>query len=242
MSASPHTAMILAAGFGTRMRPLTLERPKPMLEVGGRALIDHMIDRLAAAGVRRVIVNVHYLADMMEAHASARTDVEVLISDERAAILETGGGVRKALPLLGDQPVFVCNTDAIWHEYNGSALAALHAAFDPTDMDARLMLAPLAQTLGFDGPGDFFCDAEGRISHRDDALSAPFAYTGVQIINPTILAAEAIAPFSFMRVWRRLMAQRRVFGSALEGFWMHVGDPAALEAARARWQAFQAAR
>lgn len=231
---TPTTAMVLAAGFGTRMRPLTDNRPKPLIEVGGRALIDHMLDRLIEAGVTRVVVNVHYCADQLEAHVRRRRDVEVLISDERAQLLETGGGVRKALDLLGTAPIFVCNTDSIWDEDTPGAVRALAEGFDPSRMGARLLLADISRSLGFDGAGDFMRDADGRLHQRGEAPSAPFAYTGVQIVDPMLLADERVEPFSFMRIWRRLIDDGRLHGAVLDGFWMHVGDPIALAAAERR--------
>lgn len=234
MSAVPKVAMVLAAGHGTRMRPLTLAKPKPLIEVGGRALIDHMLDRLAAAGVERVVVNVHYLADHLEAHVRARRDLEIEISDERALLLETGGGVRKALDRLGGGPIFVCNTDAIWDEETPGAVASLAQGFDPARMGARLLLAKIERSLGFDGAGDFFLEPDGRLRRRGDADSAPFAYTGVQIVDLDWLREEPIEPFSFMRIWQRMIEDRRLFGAVLDGFWMHVGDPGALAQAEAR--------
>jgi MurNAc alpha-1-phosphate uridylyltransferase len=228
------TAMVLAAGLGTRMRPLTLTRPKCLVTVGGRTLMDHMLDRLVAAGVERVVVNVHAHADMLEAHLASRKDVEILISDERALLMDTGGGVRKALPLIGRDPYIHCNTDSIWEEPDGSAIARLVAGFDPQSMDARLMLADMDNCLGFDSPGDFTMDAAARIALRGDCPSAPFAWTGVQVVNPDILAGEPVEPFSFKRLWLRAQAAGRLYGAPLGGFWMHVGDPVARDEAEAR--------
>lgn len=228
------TAMVLAAGLGTRMRPLTLNKPKCLVTVGGRTLMDHMLDRLVAAGVTRVVVNVHAHADLLEAHLRTRRDVEILISDERALLMDTGGGVRKALPLIGDAPYIHCNTDSIWEEPNGSAIARLVAGFDAATMDARLMLADMDACLGFDGAGDFTMDDAARIHLRGAAPAAPFAWTGVQVVNPAILADEPIEPFSFKRLWERSQAAGRLFGAPLGGFWMHVGDPAARDEAEAR--------
>jgi MurNAc alpha-1-phosphate uridylyltransferase len=230
----PKTAMVLAAGLGTRMQPLTLDRPKALVTVQGRALIDHVLDRLIAAGVERAVVNVHAFADMLEAHVRARRDVEVVVSDERARLMETGGGCRQARALLGDAPVFVCNIDSVWEETGGSALARLAAGFDPARMGARLMLAAMDAQLGYDGAGDFDMDGSGRIGFRGDNPAAPWAYTGAQVIDPAILDEEPLEPFSFTRIWRRLAEQDRLFGAALDGYWMHVGDPQAREAAEAR--------
>ncbi|MDX2236708.1 MAG: nucleotidyltransferase family protein [Hyphomonadaceae bacterium] len=230
---TPNTAMVLAAGLGTRMRPLTNDRPKALVEVGGRALIDHMLDRLRDAGVSRVVVNVHAFADMLEAHLAQRRDLSVTMSDERARLMETGGGVKQARDLLGDAPILVANIDSVWEEPAGSAIARLCAA-PPAPGSARLMLAAMDQCLGFDGAGDFHMDALQRLRFRDDDPSAPWAYTGVQIIDPAILDAEPLEPFSFTRVWRRLAAQGLLCGEPLGGFWMHVGDPEARAAAEAR--------
>lgn len=228
------TAMVLAAGLGTRMRPLTLTRPKCLVAVGGRTLMDHMLDRLVAAGVTRVIVNVHAFADMLETHLRSRKDVEILISDERAQLMDTGGGVRKALPLIGEAPYLHCNTDSLWEEPDGSAIARLVHGFDPETMDARLMLADMECCLGFDGPGDFVMDDRARIALRGPAPRAPFAWTGVQVVNPAVVAREPEGVFSFKRIWEKSQAAGRLYGAPLGGFWMHVGDPAARDAAEAR--------
>lgn len=234
MSATPHTAMVLAAGLGTRMRPLTNDRPKALVRVRGRALIDHVLDRLIAAGVERAVVNVHAFADLLEAHIKRRTDIEIVISDERAQLMETGGGVRQARPLLGDDPIVVCNIDSVWEEPTGSAIARLCAGFDAAKAGARLMLAAMDQQLGYEGAGDFFMDAQGVLSFRDALPHSPWAYMGVQIIDPRIVDSEPLEPFSFTRVWRRLQAEGRLHGAPLGGYWMHVGDPEARAQAEAR--------
>jgi len=230
------TAMVLAAGLGTRMRPLTNTRPKCLVTVNGKTLMDHMLDRLAGAGITRVVVNVHAFADMLEAHLKTRRDrdLEILISDERAQLMETGGGVRQALHLLGDAPFVVCNTDSIWEEPQGSAIKRLIDGFDFARMDSRLMLADMNACLGFDTPGDFTMSDLGTIALRGAAASAPWAYTGVQIVRPDTIANEPIEPFSFKRIWERSIFSGRLFGGTLDGFWMHVGDPAARDAAEAR--------
>ncbi|MEQ1617701.1 MAG: nucleotidyltransferase family protein [Terricaulis sp.] len=230
----PATAMVLAAGLGTRMRPLTDDRPKALVAVRERALVDHVLDRLVQAGVKRAVVNVHAFADMLEAHVRLRRDIEILISDERARLMETGGGVKQARALLGDDPIVVCNIDSVWEEPQGSAIARLAAEFDPSIMSARLMLAAMDQCLGFHGAGDFFMDEAGLLSLRGPMPHAPWAYTGVQIIDPRIVDEEELTPFSFMRVWKRLQGDGRLFGAPLGGFWMHVGDPQARAAANAR--------
>ncbi|MBI3439069.1 MAG: nucleotidyltransferase family protein [Proteobacteria bacterium] len=234
MSAVPETAMVLAAGLGTRMRPLTNDRPKAMVQVAGRALIDHVLDRCVEAGVKRAIINVHAFADFLEAHLKRRGDIEIIISDERALLMETGGGVRQARALLGDKPVFLCNIDSVWTEPQGSAMARLARGFDPSRMGAQLMLAAMDQQLGYDGAGDFFMDENGVLSFRDALPHTPWAYMGAQIISPPIIDSEPLEPFSFTRVWRRLSQEGRLYGAPLGGFWMHVGDPQAKEQAEAR--------
>lgn len=230
----PHTAMVLAAGLGTRMRPLTNDRPKALVTVSGKALIDHVLDRLIAAGVKRAVVNVHAFADLLEAHVKRRNDIEIVISDERAQLMETGGGVRQARALLGDAPIVVCNIDSVWEEPHGSAVARLCEGFDPAKSGARLMLAAMDQQLGYDGVGDFTMDEAGALSFRDALPHTPWAYMGAQIIDPAIVDAEPLEPFSFTRVWRRLAAEGRLHGAPLGGYWMHVGDPEARAQAEAR--------
>jgi MurNAc alpha-1-phosphate uridylyltransferase len=226
--------MVLAAGLGTRMRPLTNDRPKALVQVGGRALIDHVLDRCVEAGVKRAIVNVHAFADMMEAHLKRRGDIEIVISNERARLMETGGGVRQARALMGDKPVFIANIDSIWTEPHGSAMTRLADGFEPKRMGALLMLAAMDHQLGYEGAGDFFMDERGRIMFRDALPHTPWAYMGVQIINPAIVDLEPLEPFSFTRIWRKLAREERLYGAPLGGYWMHVGDPAAREAAEAR--------
>ncbi len=228
----PTTAMVLAAGLGTRMRPLTDDRPKALVEVAGRALIDHVLGRLAAAGVKRAVVNVHAFADRLEAELAGRSDLEIVISDERAQLLETGGGLKKARPLLGDAPVLVCNIDSIWTEDN--ALSRLIAAWDPARMDDLLMTIPLERAMGFDGAGDFFGDSAGRLTFRGAAPSAPLAYIGAHIISPKTIDGWPDGAFRATTHWRDMAARGRLFGVVTEGLWMHVGDPAARDAAEAR--------
>ncbi len=231
---TPHTAMVLAAGLGTRMKPLTNDRPKALVTVAGRALIDHVLDRLVAASVKRAVVNVHAFADLLEAHLKRRHDIEIVISDERALLMETGGGVRQARPLLGDDPIVVCNIDSVWDEPSGSAIARLARGFNPEKMSARLMLASMDEQLGYDGAGDFLAEPDGRIAFRDERPRAPWAYMGAQIVDPRIVDAEPLKPFSFTRIWRRLADEGRLYGAPLGGYWMHVGDPEARAQAEAR--------
>lgn len=232
MSAVPvRTAMLMAAGLGTRMRPLTLHTPKPLIRVGGRSLIDHVLDVLVAAGVQRAVVNVHWLADAMAVHLAARRDIEILISDERDRLLETGGGFVKALPLLGDDPVLVANTDAFWWPLSVEPLQRLIAAFDPARMDEMLLLADPARSLGYDGAGDFFLGEDGRLTRRGAAQAAPFAFAGIRLVDPSGYRGEPPEPFSANRVWERSLAAGRLHGLPLDAFWLHVGDPQALEQA-----------
>ncbi len=230
----PTTAMVLAAGLGTRMRPLTDDRPKALVEVAGKPLIDHMLDRLADAGARTAVVNVHYFADRLEDHLRRRTRPRIVISNEREQLLETGGGLKKARALLGEDPIWAANIDSVWTEGSTPALTALARAWDPARMDACLLLAPLERTSGFDGQGDFFLGEDGRLSHRGDRPAAPYAYIGVQIIKPQAVDDGPEGPFSLFGVWMRMIEQGRLYGVVLDGFWMHVGDPRALKAAEAK--------
>lgn len=226
--------MVLAAGLGTRMRPLTDDRPKALVEVAGKALVDHMLDRLADAGAQTAVVNVHYFADQLEAHLATRTQPRIVVSDERAQLLETGGGLKLARPLLGEAPVWAANIDSVWTERSGPALGALARTWDPERMDACLLLAPLDQSLGFDGKGDFLLGEDGRLTHRGDRPSAPYAYIGVQIIKPQAVDEGPDGPFSLFGVWMKMIAAGRLYGVVLDGEWMHVGDPQALKAAEAK--------
>jgi MurNAc alpha-1-phosphate uridylyltransferase len=231
---APKTALVLAAGLGTRMRPLTNDRPKALVEVGGRPLIDHVLDRLADAGVETAVVNVHAFADQMESHLAHRPSPHVLISDERARLMDSAGGLKKARGLLGEEPIFVANIDSVWTENGVGALETMIRAWDPDRMDDLLLLAPLDQTLGFEGAGDFFMDDEGRLTHRGVAEHAPYAFIGMQILKPQIVDHGPDEPFSIFPEWLKLSEQGRLHGVVLDGFWMHVGDPAARDAAEAR--------
>jgi MurNAc alpha-1-phosphate uridylyltransferase len=234
---TPATAMVLAAGLGSRMRPLTDDRPKALVEVAGKALVDHMLDRLADAGVETAVVNTHHFAERLKAHLAGRTRPRILISDERAALLETGGGLKKARPLLGENPIWAANIDSVWIEGATPALPALAEAFDAARMDACLLLAPMDRVMGLDGPGDFFLGHDGRLTHRGAAPAAPYAYIGVQIIKPQAVDDGPDGPFSLFATWRELMAAGRLYGVVMDGLWMHVGDPQARDAAEARLKA-----
>lgn len=235
---APKTAMVLAAGLGTRMRPLTDDRPKALVEVGGRALIDHVLDRLAGAGVEMAVVNVHWFADRLEAHLAGRAVPRILISDEREALLETGGGLKKARPLLGDDPVFVANIDSVWTDHGQEGWAQdLVRLWDPARMDACLLLARREGSIGFEGDGDFFLGEDGRLTFRGEAASAPFAYMGVHITRPDYADGGPDGAFSLSPLWRRSAAAGRLYGCVLDGDWMHVGDPQARDEAEAKLSA-----
>jgi N-acetyl-alpha-D-muramate 1-phosphate uridylyltransferase len=226
--------MVMAAGLGLRMRPFTESRPKALVEVGGKALIDHILDRLEAAGVTRAVVNVHAFADQMEAHLGRRRSPQIIVADERAALLETGGGLKRARALLGEAPIWVANSDYVWMEGADDALAMVAEAWDPAAMDACLIVVPKARTQGFDTPGDFFRDSAGRLTHRGAAAEAPYHCFGVEIIDPQRVYAVAAEKFSLFQVWNAAAHAGRLHGIVPDGFWMQVGDPAALAAAEAR--------
>ncbi len=230
----PTTAMVLAAGLGKRMRPITTTTPKPLVEVGGRALIDYALDRLMQAGIKRAVVNVHYLADLVEAHVSRRAAPAIVISDERERLLETGGGLKKALPLLGDAPFLTLNSDSLWIEGPRPNLPRLLDAWDPERMDVLLLLAPIATSLGYDGAGDFSMDTQGRLRRRRDREVTPFVYAGVSVMKPELLADTPDGAFSANLLYDRALVDNRLYGLRLDGQWLHVGDPSALQAAEER--------
>ncbi len=237
-ASTPTTAMVLAAGLGTRMRPLTDDRPKALVEVAGAALIDHVLRRLGESGVERAVVNVHWFAERLESHLAARAEgPEILISDERAELLETGGGLKKAATLLGTDPVFVANIDSVWTDNSApgdTALNQLARMWNPSTMDAVLLLARREGSIGFEGGGDFFLAGDGRLTFRGEAAEAPFAYMGVHICRPDYVADGPDGPFSLSGFWRRSAAAGRLYGCVLNGDWMHVGDPQARDAAEAK--------
>ncbi len=220
--------MMLAAGMGKRMRPLTAMTPKPLIEVAGKALIDHGLDRLAAAGIEKVVVNVHYLADLVQIHVSHRNIPEPVISDERGRLLDTGGGIVKALPLLGADPFFLMNSDSFWVEGATPNLEQLIDAWDGSQMDALLLLAPMVKSYGYDGIGDFFMTPEGRLLRRQERSVAPFVYAGVALFHPRLFDDAPEPPFSLNTLFDRAIDQGRLFGSRMEGIWLHVGTPKAI--------------
>ena len=233
-SLMPGTAMVFAAGLGARMRPITHTLPKPLVKVGGAALIDHCLDRFAQNGVERAIVNVHWLADRIEAHLAQRTQPRIVISDERARLLDQGGGIKRILPLLGDAPFFLCNTDAFWIEGPRSNLRRLADMFDPERMDAALLVASAAGAVGVDWPGDFTMSPDGRLEARDPRRVAPFVYTGIGIIKPRLFASQAEDVFRLAPLLFEAARKGRLFGMRLDGLWLHVGRPESIaEAERA---------
>jgi MurNAc alpha-1-phosphate uridylyltransferase len=235
MSAEIKTAMVLAAGLGTRMLPLTDRVPKALIPVAGRTLLDRVLDKLAAAGVTRAVVNVHHFADQVEAHLKARTDLEVLISDERAGLLDSGGGIQHARALLGEDPIFVANIDSLWVDSATPVLEALKAAWDPARMDLLLLLVARGNGIGFEGPQGFLMDGAGRLTHSTSPeVVTPFANVGFGILKPRILDGQHDAAFSIIPIWHRLQAEGRLYGQVMDAFWMHVGDPAARDSAEAR--------
>ncbi len=231
------TAMVLAAGLGQRMRPITLTLPKPLVRIGGRAMLDHALDRLAEAGIPRAVVNVHHLADQIEAHLKDRAAPAITISDERDALLETGGGCKRALPLLGGEPFLVLNSDSLWTEDGRSNVARLVEAWDPGAMDILLLVAEVAGSLGYDGAGDFEMDAAGRLTRRAPGGRAPFVYAGVAILKPDLFAGTPEGAWSLNLLFDRAVAAGRLHGLSLEGQWLHVGTPEAIPAAEARMRA-----
>ena len=219
----------MAAGLGTRMRPLTNDRPKPMVKVAGKPLIDHAIDRLVAAGVTTIAVNVHYRADLLKEHLRQRGDgVKIYISEETDELLGTGGGVVKAMHYFEGEPFFIHNSDSIWIEGYGHALDRMIARWNPEEMDALLLMASLVSTIGYEGGGDFVMDADGRLARVPEARVSPFAFPGVQIVHPRLFADAPKGAFSTNLVWDRSIAKGRLFGMRLEGTWMHIGTVEAL--------------
>jgi N-acetyl-alpha-D-muramate 1-phosphate uridylyltransferase len=231
--AKPRAAMVLAAGLGTRLHPLTDHMPKPLVPVGGKRLLDHVLDRLADAGVERAVVNVHHMADQIEAHVRGRRRPEIVISDERQRLLGTGGGVVKALPALGEAPFFHLNADTIWIEGPRPNLARLAGAFDPARMDALLLLAPKASSIGYDGRGDFSIEPDGRLIRRGEREGAPFVYAGVAILSCGMFADAPAGAFGLTQLFDRAEAAGRLSGLPLDGTWMHVGTPGAIREAEA---------
>lgn len=226
----PKTAMVMAAGLGKRMRPLTATRPKPLVEVAGKPLLDHVLDRLRSSGVEKVVVNVHYLPDALEAHLAARAGgLEVLISDERDRLLETGGGLVKAAPMIDCDPFLAVNSDNLWIDGPADTLKLLASHWDSRRMDALLLLVPHANAYNHSGLGDFHMDRDGRIRRRDRPKVAPFVYTGVQMVSKALLRDAPEGPFSTNILWDRAIEEGRCFGAVHHGLWFDVGTPLAIK-------------
>jgi N-acetyl-alpha-D-muramate 1-phosphate uridylyltransferase len=226
-------AMVLAAGLGKRMRPLTDTVPKPLVRVAGKPLLDYALDRLSDAGVTQAVVNVHYHAAQIEAHLKSRTRPRIVISDEREQILDTGGGVVKALPHLGAVPFFHMNSDTLWIEGVKPNLLRLAGEFDAARMNVLLLLASTATSIGYDGRGDFNMAPDGRLTRRPEREVAPFVYAGAAILSPAIFADAPKGAFSLNRLFDRAADTGGLYGLRLDGTWMHVGTPEAIKAAEA---------
>jgi len=227
----PDTAMVMAAGLGKRMRPLTATRPKPLVEVAGQALIDHVLDRLRAAGVSKVVVNVHYLPDALEAHLKSRAkDFDVRISDERGLLLETGGGMIRAEPLIDADPFLVVNSDNFWVDGPADTLRLLASHWREGEMDALLLLVPQARAGNHSGQGDFHMKADGKLVRRQKGRVAPFVFTGIQMVSKRLLRDAPEGPFSTNILWDRAIAEGRCYGAVHQGLWFDVGSPAAIPA------------
>jgi len=227
----PKTAMMLAAGLGVRMKPLTDTKPKPLVEVAGKALIDHALDRLTAAGVETAVVNVHHMADALETHLKERKRPKIVISDERNALLDTGGGIVKVLQRLGPEPFLLMNSDSLWLEGAVPNLVRLGRAFDAARMHALLLLAPSAGAIGYRGRGDYAMDAQGTLHRRTEQERAPLVYAGAAVLSPHLFASVPAGAFPLTRLFDRAEADGRLYGLELEGKWMHVGSPEAIAAA-----------
>jgi len=229
----PKSAFVLAAGLGTRMRPHNGHLPKPLVTVRGKSLIDYGLDRLADAGIERAVVNVHHLADALERHLAARTRPQIIISDERDELLGTGGGIARALPKLGDAPFYLINSDTFWLDGVKPNFARLAEAFDSVAMDALLLLAPAAGSIGYSGRGDFAMLPDGRLRKRGEQEVVPFIYAGAAILSPALFVGAPSGPFSLTLLFDKAADNGRLFGLRLEGLWMHVGTPEAVAAAEA---------
>ncbi len=231
MLVHPTKAMVLAAGLGVRMRPLTDKMPKPLVRVAGQPLLDHVLDKLGNAGVGEAVVNVHYLPDQIIQHTRTRSRPRVIISDERDQVLGTGGAVVKALPLLGITPFFHVNADTMWIDGVRSNLARLAEAFDPARMDILLLMAPTTSSIGYGGRGDYAMLPDGALRKRRELQVVPFVYAGAAIMSPSLFAGAPAGEFSLTKIFDRANERERLFGLRLDGVWMHVGTPDAIQAA-----------
>jgi MurNAc alpha-1-phosphate uridylyltransferase len=241
----PDTAMILAAGLGLRMRPITETLPKPLVRVGGKPMIDYALDRLDRQGVNTVVVNVHHLADQIAAHLKKRPGITALVSDETQQLLDSGGGIAKALPLLGSDAFFILNADTFWLEPENaqhSNLALLSAAWDPSAMDILLLTARPGQAVGYGAAGDFLCDANGRLTRHDEISDHPVIYAGAAILHPKIFTETPSGPFSLNLCFDEAISRGRLFGVPMHGLWLTVGTPQAIDEAEAAMRAFETGR
>ncbi len=229
---TPKRAMVLAAGYGKRMRPLSATTPKPLIGVAGKALLDHCLDGLAASGVERAIVNVHYLADLVEAHLRRRRAPPVIVvSDERAELLDTGGGIARALPHLGGEPFYLRNCDSFWLDGVRPNLQWLAKGWDGDRMDALLLLAATVKSAGYAGSGDFSLGKDGRLSRRSGRKFVPYVYAGAAILHPRLFAGAPDGAFSLNVLFDRAITGQRLFGVRLDGLWINVESPEAIVAA-----------
>jgi MurNAc alpha-1-phosphate uridylyltransferase len=224
--------MVLAAGLGTRLRPITRHKPKALVEVGSRSLIERTLDRLGEAGVETALVNLHHLGDMIERHLEMRTTPAIVYSREEA-LLDTGGGIAKALPRLGAEPFFAVNTDVMWLNGPFSALDRLAAAWDETRMDALLLMHSTVEAFGYTGVGDFCVEADGELTRRPEHEVAPYLFTGIQVLHPRLFDGVAVEPFSLNVLYDRAIAEGRLFGIVHDGAWFHIGTPLGLDQAEA---------
>jgi MurNAc alpha-1-phosphate uridylyltransferase len=228
--------MVLAAGLGLRMRPLTENLPKPLVQLAGKTLIDHVLDRLSEAGIAEAVVNVHFLADKLERHLRKRKSPKIIISDERKVRLDTGGGVAKALPLLGDAPFLICNSDSISSGGASDSLTRLFEMWDDARMDSLMLLASVANSLGYDGAGDFAMAPDGHLRRRREREVTPFVFTGFSIAHPRMFKGCPTGSFSLNVLWDRAIETGRLYGLRQDGVWMHIGSPDALRAAERYWE------
>jgi len=231
MSTRPKIAMVLAAGLGLRMRPITDKTPKPLVKVADRTLLDHCLDRLVEVGVERAVVNVHHLADQIRTHLRGRRDLEIIISDEHEKLLETGGGVVKALPYLGSEPFFVANSDVLWLNGTTNALERLMVEWADETMDALLMLHSTVEAYGYRGRGDFLVDPIGLLARRPEREVAPYVFTGVEILHPRALQAAPQGAFSLNVIFDKLLEQGHLYGIVHDGEWFDIGSPDGLNQA-----------
>jgi len=232
-------AMVLAAGLGTRMRPITDKIPKPLVKVAGKTLLDHALDSLAEVDVKDAAVNVHYLADQIERHTEQRAKPNIFISDERETLLDSGGGVKRAIAPLSKEPFFILNADSFWIDGNASNLNTMQQAWNSDLMDMQLLVAPKNNSVGFEGKGDFFMNPQGQLARRGDAESAPYVYAGAIITKPELFDQVEESAFSLNRLFDEAISKDRLFGHVLDGLWLHVGTPPAIGEAEQAIEAFR---